>query len=97
MMIEKGGGERMIRRCFDKFSKYQKLSVVYLNIYHRDIGLNKSYLQGNFYFLWIKIQQVHEVLEKIQNEVGKTQSYFNGLGNHSRDLIDCEKNLPKKL
>ena len=40
MMIEKGV-ERMIRICFDKFSKYQKLPVIYLNIYHRDIGLSK--------------------------------------------------------
>ena len=35
--------ERIIRLCFDKFSNYQKLPVVYLNIYHRNIGLSRWY------------------------------------------------------
>ena len=40
MMIEKGL-ERKIRLCFNKISKYQKLPVVYLNIYHRVSGIWK--------------------------------------------------------
>ena len=40
--------KRMIRLCFVKFSKYQKLPVIYLNIYHRDIGLSKRYRKVTF-------------------------------------------------
>ena len=61
-----------IRTCFDYFSKYQKLPVVYLNIYQRDIGLSKWYQQGYFHFHWLEIQQVREVLEKIREQIGKT-------------------------
>ena len=71
MMIEKEM-ERMIRLCFDKTSKYQKLPVIYLNLYHRDIGLSKWYLQGHFHFHCLENQQVREVLEKVQKEIGKT-------------------------
>ena len=60
MMIEKGL-ERKIRLCFNKLSKYQKLPVFYLNIYHRDIGLSKWYLEGYFLFHWLEIKQVGEV------------------------------------
>ena len=66
MMIEKGL-ERKIRFCFTKLSKYQKLPVVYLNIYHRDIGVSKWYLEGYFHFHWLEIRkQVGEVLAKIK-------------------------------
>ena len=34
--------------------------MIYLNIYHRDIGLSKWYR--------LEIRQVHEVLENIQND-----------------------------
>ena len=81
MMIEKGL-ERKIRLCFNKLSKYQKLPVVYLNRYHRDIGLSKCYLEGYFHFHWLEIKQVGEVLAKIKNEIGKTNCNFNGLGNY---------------
>ena len=81
LMIEKGL-ERKIRLCFNKLSKYQKLPVVYLNIYHRDIGLSKWYLEGYFHFHWLEIKQVGEVVAKIKNEIGKTNCNFNGLGNY---------------
>ena len=71
ILIEKGL-ERKIRLCFNKLSKYRKLPVVYLNIYQRDIGVSKWYLEGYFHFHWLEIQQVGEVLEKIKNEIGKT-------------------------
>ena len=57
ILIEKGV-ERIIRLCSDKFTKYQKLPVVYLNNYQRDIGLIKWYLKGYFHFHWLEIQQV---------------------------------------
>ena len=81
MMIEKGL-ERKIRLCFNKLSKCQKLPVVYLNIYHRDIGLSMWYLESYFHFQWLEIKQVGEVLAKIKNEIGKTNCNFNGLGNY---------------
>ena len=71
------------RLCFNKFSKYRKLPVFYLNIYQRIIGVSKWYLEGYFHFHWLEIQQVEEVLEKIQNEIGKTYSYFKRLGNYT--------------
>ena len=71
ILIEKGL-ERKIWLCFNKLSKYRKLPVVYLNIYQRDIGVSKWYLEGYFHFHWLEIQQVGEVLEKIKNEIGKT-------------------------
>ena len=71
ILIEKGL-ENKIRLCFNKLSKYRKLPVVYLNIYQRDIGVSKWYLEGYFHFHWLEIQQVGEVLEKIKNEIGKT-------------------------
>ena len=66
--------ERKIRLCFNKLSKYKKLPVVYLIIYHRYLNETKWYLQGHFYFHWLEIQQVGEVLEKIKNEIAKKQS-----------------------
>ena len=81
MMIEKGL-ERKIRLCFNKLSKYQKLPVAYLNIYHRDIAPSKWYLESYFHFHWLEIKQVGEVLAKIKNEIGKTICNFNGLGNY---------------
>ena len=66
--------ERKIRLCFNKLSKYKKLPVVYLIIYHRYLNETKWYLQGHFYFHWLEIQQVGEVLEKISNEIAKKQS-----------------------
>ena len=66
--------ERKIRLCFNKLSKYKKLPVVYLIIYHRYLNETKWYLQGQFYFHWLEIQQVGEVLEKINNEIAKKQS-----------------------
>ena len=71
ILIEKGL-ERKIRRRFNKLSKYRKLPVVYLNIYQRDIGVSKWYLEVYFHFHWLENQQVGEVLEKIKNEIGKT-------------------------
>ena len=71
ILIEKGV-ERKIRLYFNKLSKYRKLPVVYLNIYQRDIGVSKWYLEGYFHFHWLELQQVGEVLEKIKNEIGKT-------------------------
>ena len=62
MMIEKG----LERLCFNKLSKYQKLPLVYLNIYRRDKGLSKWYLEGYFNFHWLEIRQVGEVLAKIK-------------------------------
>ena len=44
--------------------KYRKLPVIYLNIYQRDIGVSKWYLERFFHFHWLEIQQVGEVLEK---------------------------------
>ena len=66
--------ERKIRLCFNKLSKYKKLPVVYLIIYDRYLNETKWYLQGHFYFHWLEIQQVGEVLEKINNEIAKKQS-----------------------
>ena len=66
--------ERKIRLCFNKLSKYKKLPVVYLTIYHRYLNETKWYLQGHFYFNWLEIQQVGEVLEKRNNEIAKKQS-----------------------
>ena len=63
--------ERKIRLCFNKLSKYKKLPVVYLIIYHRYLNETKWYLQGHFFFHWLEIQQVGEVLEKINNEIAK--------------------------
>ena len=57
ILIEKGV-ERKIRLCFNKLAKYRKLPVVYLNIYQRDIGVSKWYLEGYFQFHWLEIQQV---------------------------------------
>ena len=71
ILIEKGL-ERKTRLCFNKLSKYRKLPVVYSNIYQRDIGVIKWYLEGYFHFHWREIQQIGEVLEKIKNEIGKT-------------------------
>ena len=71
ILFEKGV-ERKIRLCFNKLSKYRKLPVVSLNIYQRDIGVSKWYLEGYFHFHWLEIQQVREVLEKTKNEIGKT-------------------------
>ena len=56
--------ERKIRLCFNKLSKYKKRPVVYLIIYHRYLNESKWYLQVHFYFHWLEIQQVGEVLEK---------------------------------
>ena len=47
------------------------IPVVYLIIYHRYLNETKWYLQGHFYFHWFEIQQVREVLEKINNEIAK--------------------------
>ena len=66
--------ERKIRLCFNKLSKYKILPVVYSIIYHRYLNETKWYLQGHFYFHWLEIQQVGEVLEKINNEIAKKQS-----------------------
>ena len=66
--------EGKIRLCFNKLSKYKKLPVVYLIIYHRYLNETKWYLQGHFYFHWLEIQQVGEVLEKIDIEIAKKQS-----------------------
>ena len=55
-MIEKEQERKIL--CFNKLSKYQKLPVVYLNIYHRDIGLSKWYLEGYFLFHWLEIKQL---------------------------------------
>ena len=49
ILIEKGV-ERKIRLCFNKLLKYRKLPVVYLNIYQRDIGVSKRYVEGYFHF-----------------------------------------------
>ena len=81
LMIEKGL-ERKIRLRFNKLSKYQKLPVVYLNKYHQNIVLSKWYLEGYFYFHWLEVKQVGEVLAKTENEIGKTNCNFNGLGNY---------------
>ena len=35
--------------------------MVYLNIYQRDIGVRKWYLEGYFHFHWLEMQQVGEV------------------------------------
>ena len=59
---------------FQQAIKIQKTSVVYLIIYHRYLNESKWYLQGHFYFHWLEIQQVGEVLEKINNEIAKKQS-----------------------
>ena len=63
ILIEKGL-EIKIPLYFNKLSKYRKLPVSYLNIYQRDIGMSKWYLEGCFQFHWLEIQQVGEVLEK---------------------------------
>ena len=65
--------ERKIRLCFNKLSKYKKLPVVYLIIYHGYLNETKWYLQGHFHFHWLEIQQVGEVLEKINNEIAKSR------------------------
>ena len=65
--------ERKIRLCFNKLSKYKKLPVASLIIYHRYLCESKWYFQGHFYFHWLEIQQVGEVLEKINNEIAKKQ------------------------
>ena len=69
IMLEKGV-EPMIRLCLNNLSKYQKLSMVYLNIYYRYIGLRKGYLQGYFHFHISYLKFTGEVLKK--NENGKT-------------------------
>ena len=51
------------------------------------------HLEEYFYFDWLKAQQVTELLEKLQNQIGKTCKCFSALGNYSRDLFDCEKNV----
>ena len=71
ILIEKGL-EIKIPLYFNKLSKYRKLPVSYLNIYQRDIGMSKWYLEGCFQFHWLEIQQVGEVLEKkIKKEIEK--------------------------
>ena len=69
--------------------------MVYLNIYHRDIGLSKWYQQGYFRFHWLEIRQVQNVVEKKIKRNWKTYSYFNGLGNFSQNLFDREKTYPE--
>ena len=59
--------ERKIRLCFNKLSKYKNFPVVYLIIYHRYLIESKWYMQGHFYFHWLEIYQVGEVLEKIND------------------------------
>ena len=63
--------ERKIRLCFNKLSKYKKLPVVYLIIYHRYLEECKWYLPIHFYSHWLDIQQVGEVMEKINKEIAK--------------------------
>ena len=46
------------------YQNTKKLPLVYLIIYHRYLNESKWYLQGHFYFHWLEIQQVGEVLEK---------------------------------
>ena len=68
MMIEKRVQGKFLL-CFDKFSKYQKLLVVYLNIYHRDIELIKWYLQGYFTSTGLLFSRSARCLKK--KEIGK--------------------------
>ena len=63
--------ERKIRLCFSKLSKYKKLPVVDLITYNRYLKESKWYLQGHFYFHCLEVQQVGEVLEKINKEIAK--------------------------
>ena len=66
--------ERKIRLCFNKLSKYKRFPMVYSIIYHRYLNKSKWDLQGHFHFHWLEIQQVEEVLEKINKEFAKKQS-----------------------
>ena len=45
--------------------------MIYLNIYHRDIGLSKSYLQGYFFFPWLEVQKVRGALENYKMKLEK--------------------------
>ena len=94
MIIEKGV-ERMIRLCFDKLSKYQKLPVIYLKINHRDIGLSKWSLQGHFHFHWLEIQQVREVLEKYKMKLEKRRVTSTDLEIFHEIYLTVKKTYPK--
>ena len=91
-LIEKAV-ERKIRLCFKKLSKYRKLPVFYLNIYQRDIGVRKGYLEGYFHFHWLEIQQVGEVLEKMK--LGNCIFTSKDLENIHEDFITWKKTYPE--
>ena len=63
--------ERKICLGFNRLSKYKKLLVVYLIFDHRYRNESKWYQQGQFYFHWLDIRQVGEMLGKINNEIAK--------------------------
>ena len=58
---------------FQQAIKIQKTSGVYLIIYHRYPNESKWYLHGHFYFHLLEVQQVGEVLDKINNEIAKSR------------------------
>ena len=63
-------------KTWRKKSSYQntKTSGDLFMVYHQYPNASKWYLQGHFYFHWLEIQQVGEVMEKIKNEFTKKQS-----------------------
>ena len=58
---------------FQQAIKIQKTSWVHLIIYHQYPNESKWYLHGHFCFHWLEVQQVGEVLEKINNEIAKSR------------------------
>ena len=63
--------ERKIRLCFNKLSNYIKLPEVYLIIYQLYLNDATWYLRGHFYFHWLEIYQLGEVLENKTRKLQK--------------------------
>ena len=59
---------------FQQAIKIQKTSGDLFNYIPPYLNEYKWYLQGDVYFHWLEVQQIGEVLEKINNEIAKQQS-----------------------
>ena len=94
ILIEKGV-ERKILLCFNKLSKYRELPVVYSNIYQRDLGVIKWYLEGYLHFHWLEIQQVGEVLEKRKKKLEKRRVTSEDLEIIHENFITLKKTYPE--
>ena len=54
---------RLVKIIFNRLSKFKRLPVVYITIYHKES--DKKVYFGNFFFHWLEIGQINKNLIEI--------------------------------